>query len=237
MSTIWERIKSAGVCKPLPLPEPFPDVLVTRDIGQEGHWLVGPYSNLKRLARQMRSDAALCELLSKRKVRFGFRETDQPPTGLKWQRAYGEMEPRASADHTAERKKTILSPVLPNQPQPTARFSDEFANVERYWAAQTPQAHHIVEFNNLRELGLSSEEGTGDLDYKQLPCVLLMAEFHQRYVSSYLKSTHEWDGKPKEVLARLTNLYQAIYRHQNRALHSLWQIAETILKATESRLK
>lgn len=260
MSRLWDQIRNSSICEPLPLSEPYGEVLVTRDVGQARHWLIGPHPRLTALARQLRHDAPLCHTLRKRGVQFGFRvsgehPTDVPPLSRKWLRSYGTMEPRTVVDHTNVRQHPGLPPARAGEPAPTARYADEFKNVEAFWAARTPEAHHLVEFGNLEAAGLSSEGGVGDLDYKQLPCVLLMAEFHQRYVSSHLKPTHAWaedlakkltpsgptpvEKKPaaKDYLKRLRALYQKIYRHcAESPLISLWEVAELILNLAEHRL-
>jgi hypothetical protein len=242
MSTMWKDI--ASQCKPIALSEPFINVYVTDDLGQPWHWLIGKYRDLRSVAKQLRTNKKLCDELWDNGVRFGFRTsgknpTDVPPLGRKRQKAYGDMKQRAvTADFSKKRGIPVLQPVRP-APSPSHRISDEFSNVDTYWETQTPQAHHIVEFDNLESLGLSTR-GTGDLDYYGLPCVLLMAEFHQRYISSVLKHLHGFNGKtlsPEKKTAALKNLegaYKALYdqsahgKEEAFPFRSLWYISETI---------
>jgi hypothetical protein len=120
---------------------------------------------------------------------------------------------------------------------PKSRITDALANVETYWTTQSPQAHHIVEFNNLEQVGVSHKQGTEDLDYDQLPCVLFIAELHQRYVSSLLKDTHNWRGQPAQLLLRLMTTYENIYRTQAPGLLSLWRISEVVLDVADQKLR
>ncbi|HEX3716518.1 MAG TPA: hypothetical protein VH595_01005 [Verrucomicrobiae bacterium] len=96
---------------------------------------------------------------------------------------------------------------------------------------QTPQSHHIVEFNHLRDLGKSHDTGLGEMDHGQLPCVLLAAEFHQRYISSILKQTHGWNLQ--ELRAGLSKVYSSIYLPRGILFSPLWAVSEIILDAAE----
>lgn len=236
MAGIWEEISRSSVCDPVSLPEPYTEALVTRDPGCSQHWLIGPHPILNRLAKQLRSDQVLCELLRERGVCFGFRVTDVPPLARNRQKSYGDRVTRATTDHSKQRRETKHQPVYSAVLAPTARVTDEFACVETYWATQTPQAHHIVEFNNLEAVGVSCVGGAGDLDYDRLPCVLLIAEFHQRYVSSVLKSMHKWQGRSRQLLKQLRPCYETIYRKQAPGLLSLWHISKIILDTAERKL-
>jgi len=86
------------------------------------------------------------------------------------------LEARPSGDFIECRKIETHTPIAKDKAC-GSRISDRHANVMSYWKTQSPQAHHIVEFNNLEAVGASTRDGSGDLDYLQLPCVLMMRSF------------------------------------------------------------
>lgn len=250
MSSIWERIRAdSEICRPAQIICEFPNLFVVTGMNPEARWVIGPHPALSQMATQLRSSERLCALLSRNKIRMGFRETDCPPRfGIPAQKRYGDMKERTVTDHSRDRKHPITVPVseikgLPAEPPPNWRKSDQFSNVESYWATRTPEAHHIVEFNNLKQLGLSTEKGSGELDYDHLPCVLLMAEFHQRYISSALKPTHQ-NLRATEKLKGIDYLkmnYNALYNYGTfaqapRPFQSLWRISEIILDAARQKV-
>ena len=108
------------------------------------------------------------------------------------------------------------------------RRTDREENVKRFWDSQTPQSHHIVEFNNLETLGVSHEIGLAEMDYQQLPAVLLAAEFHQRYISAILKPAQHW-GKAK-LQTDMVALYRGLYLGRGPLFEPLWRISQVILK-------
>ena len=237
MARIWEQIAQSGLCEPARLPRPYGGVLLSSGRNPNDRWLVGPHPVLNRLAKQLRHDETLCDLLRARRVHFGFRSTDVPPLSCKQQKSYGDTVSRPVADHSKQRRESGHQAVRSDAPPPKSRITDALANVEAYWSTQSPQAHHIVEFNNLEEVGVSRRLGLEDLDYDRLPCALFVAEFHQRYISSLLKETHNWRGQPAQLLARLRRVYENIYRKQAPSLLSLWRISEVILNAAEQALR
>src|SRR5262245_7639035 len=207
------------------------------DTGDESFWLVGEYKHQKKLAKDLRKNAALRHLLAERGVRFGLRKTDKPPATLERQKAYGEDEPGqdSATDFRAQRLSPIAKAARADEPM--NRFSDRLANVHSYWITQTPDSHHIVEFNHLRDIEKSNLKGDGELDHDQLPCVLLAAEFHKRYVSSILKRTHGWKKPGDEgsgllrLKRELPGVYQSIYQDGSRLFQPLWETTKAILNA------
>ncbi len=111
---------------------------------------------------------------------------------------------------------------------PINRISDQRENVNTFWATQTPQSHHIVEFNHLEKLGLSHLQGWGELDHPRLPAVLLAAEFHQRYLSASFKLTHGWD-EPR-LRQELVPFYRALYLGRSLLYHPLWEISKLVFQ-------
>ncbi|HTE81726.1 MAG TPA: hypothetical protein VK634_13645, partial [Reyranella sp.] len=149
------------------------------------------------------------------------------------QKRYGETEVNAETadkDFRGERKNTLVKPVNDENAAQINRLSDLEENVRLYWRSQTPQSHHVVEFNNLRDIN-RSRKGRGHfgpLDHSQLPCVLLAAEFHQRYVSSALKPTH---GMGEEDLLRtMERTYWSLYATGSSPLRPLWDVSRLILR-------
>jgi hypothetical protein len=231
---IWDLINHHGICVPAALPKPYCSLLVTQAGDGRMKWLIGDHPTLARLANQLRSDESLCDQLIARNIYFGFRKTDTPPVGLKRQPSYGRLILNKILDGNKRRVHAKLPPLRDDDNTGTARISDKFLTVKNYWRTQSPQAHHIVEFNNLATIGVSRRTGKRDLDYDGLPCVLLMAEFHQRFVSSHLKETHIWTGSQSQLLKNLKLLYAKIYR--NSWNKPLWHISQIIFAVAERQL-
>jgi hypothetical protein len=195
-------------------------------------WLIGPYEKLTDLATALRNNANLRKLLTSLGVRLGLRATDVPPTGDRQVR-YGDTKAGANqnTDYNALRTHSVAKPALdlaPGESAPSNRRSDREDNVRTFWMSQTPQSHHIVEFNNLRDIKASTKEGKGEMDYKRLPAVLLAAEFHQRYISAFLKQMHGM--KEKELRSVIPKLYQTLYLSRSDLFRPLWDVSEVLLR-------
>src|SRR5262249_7774285 len=143
-------------------------------------WLVGPYKGMTRFATDLRHDSALRDFLSSNRIRIGLRKTDIPPANVPRQERYGPLVSGddCTRDFTADRLNPIVQSVRIQEASSINRKTDREENVKGFWETQTPQSHHIVEFNNLKTLGVSTENGSEGMDYFQLPAVLLAAEFH-----------------------------------------------------------
>lgn len=193
-------------------------------------WLVGRYCELTKFATALRDNADLCDFLSTNQVRLGLRDSDVPPAGLTRQERYGTTVKGTdlNKDFTALRKNPSATPVHPSLTPAVNRKTDREENVKRFWASQTPQSHHIVEFNNLETLGVSHERGLAEMDYQQLPAVLLAAEFHQRYISAILKPAQRW-SKAKLQLD-LVATYRHLYTTRSPLFEPLWDISAVILR-------
>lgn len=211
------------------LPAPYADIFAIRIPKTRTSWLVGPYSSLTKLATELRSDEDLWEMLTDLGVRLGLRATDTPSTEDRQVR-YGDTE-RGVADiysFAKKRKTQQAKPAIAGQPVPVNRRTDRETNVHSFWQTQTPQSHHIVEFNNLRDIGKSNTEGKRDMDYQQLPAVLLAAEFHQRYISAFLKQAHGMKkGKLRDLMP---GMYHALYVDRSALFQPLWRITKVILE-------
>lgn len=221
------QLVSSGICMPASLPGKFENVLLAPNPKESRYWVVGTYPVLCELSKELRTNEELSGLLLKNGIQFGFRETDKPPTGLTRQKDYGKSEAQPVGDFS---EKRLIETHIPIKEDNVAncRISDQYPNIMEYWKTQSPQAHHIVEFNNLEAAGVSTRTSGGDLDYHQLPCVLLMAEFHQRYVTSKLKDTHGWDEQPAELIKKLRARYDQIYFSDAPQLASLGNISAAI---------
>jgi hypothetical protein len=114
------------------------------------------------------------------------------------------------------------------QEAPINRKTDREENVKDFWATQTPQSHHIVEFNNLKTLGVSTEDGSEGMDYLQLPAVLLAAEFHQRYISTILKPAQRWEKV--KLQSEIVVTYRDLYTQRSKLFEPMWLISKTILE-------
>jgi hypothetical protein len=226
------------------------------------NWLVGEYQHLAQFASGLRENQDLQDFMSEHRIRIGLRKSDVAPTG-KQEKGYGPLVeiPGGKTDHSSDRQNPVSRPLtdfadgrLNPVPQPAGaasgyRRTDHEANVKKYWESQTPQSHHIVEFNNLEKLcGSRKKEddgrwAQGEMDYQQLPAVLLAAEFHQRYISIMLKSPQKWDGQT--LKSSIDSVYRALYLQNHvppaserggaaaeprRLLEPLWDISLVILK-------
>ena len=115
------------------------------------------------------------------------------------------------------------------EPPPTNRRTDQNEKRLTFWQTQTPQSHHIVEYNHLRDIGVSQpgEKGNGPMDHVKLPCVLLAAEFHQKYITEILRPTR---GKGKDDLCKaLWTTYASLYERRGSLFLPLWAAARAIL--------
>lgn len=228
---LWDEIKKLPQCEPVPMPAPHSEIQFFRVPFKDGeHWLVGRYLELRKVAKYLRSQGELRDILSGNHVRLGLRDTDTPPKDVEAKERFGATVKgeHGQTDFTFKRIDSLARPARPERPIPVNRRGDREQNVKDFWDTQTPQAHHIVEFNNLEGLTESKKTGKGDMDYGQLPAVLLAAEFHQRYISSILKPAQKWDQK--RLRAEISVLYQGIYVGRSKLLEPLWAISKMILQ-------
>lgn len=196
------------------------------------HWLIGPYARLTVLATALRTQESLRDTLGALRIRLGLRATDIAPTGDRQPRYGSTIQGRQHAhDFTTIRNVSLAKPALPlapGQAAPVNRRSDREENVRTFWMTQTPQSHHIVEFNNLRDIKASEKGGTSEMDYDRLPAVLLAAEFHQRYISAFLKDSH---GKKPDVLRKeMPGMYRTLYLDRSPLCSPLWDVSKVILR-------
>jgi len=227
---MWTNIQNLAGCERVTPPGNYPEFYWFRLSDGTG-WLVGRYNELTRLATNLRDDAALRDFLSREnnRVRLGLRASDAPPAGVERQERYGSTVAgvNAATDFRGLRLGSSAPPVNPGNPAPINRKSDREENVKTFWATQTPQSHHIVEFNNLETLGFSKQIGVRDQDYLQLPAVLLAAEFHQRYFSAILKPAQHL-GKAR-LEAEIVAVYRRLYLERSPLFEPLWSISAVIL--------
>jgi hypothetical protein len=201
-------------------------------------WLIGPYERLTVVATALRTREDLRDMLGALRIRLGLRDTDVPPDGVR-QGRYGKTIPgqKHALDFTPSRTFSLAQPALdlaPGQAAPTNRRGDREENVRTFWMTQTPQSHHIVEFNNLRDIGASTKHGLREMDYGGLPAVLLAAEFHQRYLSIFLKSAH---GETAAALRRkMTGMYRTLYLGRSALFRRLWDVSAVILREAGLRV-
>ena len=229
---LWEAIRNLKSCRHLAMPEPYPGVLYFEPLATTGRgfcWLVGSYRDLRSIATDLRYSDGLQATIAGANVGFGLRNSDIPPAHVAAQERYGATRrgPHAATDFRSQRTSGLAKPVRADGVESINRKSDRELNVASYWKTQTPQAHHIVEFNNLETLGASRASGEREMDYQQLPAVLLMAEFHQRYISSILKPAHRMDAA--KLRRDIWDVYRNIYQRQHPMLKPLWDISELIL--------
>jgi hypothetical protein len=228
-SVVWNTIAHLPGCKPLTPPKGYARFFLFMTPADGAGWLVGPYKDMTLLATDLRNDEGLRDFLSANRVRLGLRNTDVPPAGIERQARYGHLVPGTdpNRDFTRGRLNPVALPVRAISPVPVNRKTDRENNVMGFWASQTPQSHHIVEFNNLETLGVSHKVGNAEMDYLQLPAVLLAAEFHQRYISSILKPAQHW-GK-QQLQSAIGSVYRGLYLGKGPLFEPLWRISKVIL--------
>jgi hypothetical protein len=142
-------------------------------------WVIGPYTELQRLAVNLRVDGGLQTAFAAAGAGYGRRHTDVPPIGP-W---VGPVRFR-KAEEAAIRNGT-LNPIdwslidLRKVPGATRdpRRGDRFDLFAEFYQAKTLEAHHIVEKALLATLGLN----VGDLADSNAPCVLAACELHQQF--------------------------------------------------------
>ena len=244
---VWDAIRSLpGRKRPsLPPKGGYTELYLFKTPVDDTAWLVGHYSELTRFATSLRSEQALQDFVSENRIRIGLRETDVPPVGDR-KEGYGDFEQglNPGANFIPSRLSPLARPFrdfTKSQLKPVAsrpssasvnRMTDCAENKRKFWASQTPQSHHIVEFNNLKTLGASSKGRTDEMDYLQLPAVLLAAEFHQRYISAILKQAQRWGEK--DLRSRVHSVYEDLYLNnmgsKGALFKPLWEISRVILK-------
>ena len=227
---LWKTIKNLPGCKPVVLAKKYPQLFLFRISLDESAWLIGPHTEMTRFATDLRQDAALRDLLTTNRVRIGLRATDVPPASIERQKSYGPVVQGEDhdKDFTAGRLNPIAQPVRVKEAPPVNRKTDREANVKDFWDSQTPQSHHIVEFNNLETLGVSRVDGNAEMDYLQLPAVLLAAEFHQRHISAVLKPTQKLERG--ELRSKIATTYRDLYLGRSQLFAPMWKISKAILE-------
>jgi hypothetical protein len=225
----WKAIAELAGCESVLPGGDFSRCFVIRTQVDETGWMIGPYEEMTRFATKLRHDADLRDLLGSQRIRIGLRKTDVPPAGTPRQVRYGPAVPGDDChrDFTDERLDPLVLPVG-KEAVSTNRKTDREQNVKTFWETQTPQSHHVVEFNSLSALGVSTADGKTGMDYRDLPAVLLAAEFHQRYISAILKPAHRW-GKI-QLHSEMAGLYRDLYRERSKLFEPLWLISKAILE-------
>ena len=224
---LWKKLNRLS--GRISLPVPYSEIFAVQIPKTDTRWLVGPYEILTGLATALRSDEDLRDQLTDLGVRIGLRSTDTPSTEERQVR-FGKTKKGVADDFSfLKMRKEQLAESLSGGPAAVNRRTDRQKNVLGFWQTQTPQSHHIVEYNNLRDIGESDADGKGkrDMDYNQLPAVLLAAEFHQRYISVFLKQAH---GMTKaELQKRMPVMYRSLYVEHSALFEPLWRISKVIL--------
>lgn len=225
----WKAIAELSGCESVLPAGDFSRCFVIRTSVDETGWMIGPYEEMTRFAIELRHAAHLRNLLGSKRIRIGLRKTDVPPVGTVRQIGYGTVVPGDGwkRDFTDERLNPLVMPVG-KEAVSTNRKTDREQNVRTFWETQTPQSHHIVEFNSLNALGASTADGKTGMDYLGLPAVLLAAEFHQRYISAILKPAHRW-GKI-QLQSEMAGLYRDLYTQRSKLFEPLWLISKAILE-------
>ena len=227
---LWEKIPKLSGCRPAKPPEGFANFFLFQTSIDETAWLVGPYKDLTRFATGLRHKKIFQDYVSANQIRIGLRNGDVPPAKIKRQESYGEYVRGKNYDKsfTADRLNPMAQPICSEHESSLNRKTDRELNVKSFWESQTPQSHHIVEFNHLKALGVSRKRGDEVMDYLQLPAVLLAAEFHQRYISAILKPTHRLNKDGLRV--EIAPAYRKLYLGRGKLFEPLWSISTVIIE-------
>jgi hypothetical protein len=226
----WKAITALRGCKLVKPPKNYPPLFVFRTSVDDTGWLIGPYRAMTRFATDLRDDQSLRDFLSSNRIRIGLRQTDIPPQNIVRQESYGSLVrgDNHAKDFTAKRLNPMAQTVRTAGVPAVNRKTDREENVKGFWQSQTPQSHHIVEFNNLDTLGASTRNGSEGMDYFQLPAVLLAAEFHQRYISAVLKPMQLWEKK--QLQSRVVSTYRDLYMVRSNLFAPMWLISKIVLE-------
>lgn len=227
---LWKTLCALPECKLATPPNDYGQLLLFRTAVDKTAWLIAPYNQLVKFATDLRHNEHLRNFLAENQIRIGLRATDVPPTDTTRQKDYGAtiVGENHDKDFTSARVNPLAQPMNTEDIAPVNRKMDREENVKTFWETQTPQSHHVVEFNNLETLGVSSKTGSTAMDYLQLPAVLLAAEFHQRYISAILKPTHQMD-KPT-LSKKIVSAYRQLYTSRSKLFEPLWIVSQVILQ-------
>jgi hypothetical protein len=230
---LWKTIANLPGCKPVTPLKNFPQFFLFQTLVDDTSWLVGPYEDLTKFATGLRREILLRDFLSANRIRIGLRDTDIPPTNIKRQKGYGAFiqGKNRDKDFTAARLNPTAQPVHMEKTAPVNRKSDREENVKGFWESRTPESHHIVEFNNLKKLGVSHKRGNEEMDYLQLPAVLLAAEFHQLYISAILKPTQKLERN--RLRSEIVSTYRQFYLRRGKLFKPLWAVSKVILEQAD----
>jgi hypothetical protein len=226
----WQALSAVAGCKLVTPPGGYGQMLLFQTSVDRTAWLVAPYNQLTSFATDLRHNEHLRDFLVENRIRIGLRSVDVPPANAPRQKNYGNSitGQNHDKDFTDARVNALAQPVNTESAALVNRKTDREENVNTFWEIQTPQSHHVVEFNNLEMLGVSLKTGSREMDYLQLPAVLLAAEFHQRYISAILKPTHQMDRITlnKEIVCA----YRELYTSRSRLFEPLWLVSQVILQ-------
>jgi hypothetical protein len=229
LDQVWDKIRKLGNRSPFPLSGELREILLTKPEIQKAHldrpfcWLIGPYQQVREIARSLPTDPSLQDKLTALNVRVGRRLTDHPPKVLRKGRDPGIGD--WGTANTISVNALIGKRDPKNPGKPMARVSDLYDPVRTYWAARTLEAHHIIEKGILADLHLNK----GDLDNNGAPTVLLAAEFHQRlFTSEVAAERNQFKSKLHGAQAHglLKGIYDQLY--SDPVLKSLKEIADII---------
>ncbi len=196
---LWKTISNLPGCKPVTPPKKLPQLFLFQTSVDDTGWLVCPYKNLTKFATELRNEKLLF--------------------------VQGENH---DEDFTHARLNPMAQPVHVDETPPVNRKTDREENVKSFWESQTPQSHHIVEFNNLQTLGFSRKKGNEEMDYLQLPAVLLAVEFYQRYISAILKPTQKLEKD--KLQSEIVPIYRKFYLGSGKLFEPLWTVSKVIFE-------
>jgi len=176
-------------------------------------WVIGTYSELRRLTLAWRTDDQLRTSLFNLGARIGRRETDVAPQGDREVKSFKAKvkgkNPEVPSETLYQKFASQRTGHQPDRFKP--RVTDQYEAAKDYFLDQTLEAHHIVEKSILGVLGMN----TGELENKIAPCVLVVAELHRRlFTAEVAGSRRLFAGLSTTVQAtrELDRIYGDLYK-------------------------
>lgn len=187
-------------------------------------WVIGPYKVFVRkdgVARKLRIDEKLLAKLPG--ARFGRRKDEALPTGPPTAGGF-----REKIEGKAPKEVSLPAGLPAERGEIDPRITTQYEEAKEFFANRTLEAHHIVEKAILGYLGVNK----GVLDDSCAPCVLIVAELHQRL---FTPDVGEWRGtivskmERQKRIEELKENYEKLY--SGELLKPLQEIALLILNS------
>jgi len=168
-------------------------------------WVIGPFNQLEDLRELIVAGDPVWADFLKRGAKLGRRATDAGYFG-------------------SSRAPAFRAAIANKPPEKTdKRLTEQYAKADAHWSARPLEAHHILEDKTLEKIGAGLNKG--DFARNDAPCVLLVAELHQRLITDELReSRHKFKGASTAAAKpELISVYTEVYK--DPTMKTLQQIA------------